>query len=89
MTNFKVYNKFHQNYPDDCVYVGRGSLFGNPYVIGKDGTRAEVIEKYIKLIESDDNLKEIIKQKLKGKNLLCFCSPKICHGDYLLKIANE
>jgi hypothetical protein len=28
------------------VYIGRGSAWGNPYVIGKDGDRAEVIEKY-------------------------------------------
>ena len=28
------------------IYIGRPSLFGNPFKIGKDGTRAEVIEKY-------------------------------------------
>lgn len=85
----KVYNKHHKDYPEDSVYIGRGSDYGNPFVIGKDGTRKEVIQKYIDLIESDQNLKNLIKQRLKGKNLLCFCSPKICHGDYLIKIANE
>lgn len=28
------------------VYVGRGTKWGNPFEIGKDGTRLEVIEKY-------------------------------------------
>lgn len=28
------------------VYIGRGSAFGNPFVIGQDGTRKECIEKY-------------------------------------------
>jgi len=87
--NIKVYNKIDGNYPSDCVYVGRGSYYGNPYVIGKDGTRKEVVEKYIELIENNPDLKELIKQQLKGKNLLCYCAPKLCHGDYLLKIANE
>jgi len=26
---------------------------------------------------------------LKGKNLVCFCKPLKCHGDYLLEITNE
>lgn len=85
----KVYNKNHKNYPEDCVYIGRGSDYGNPFIIGKDGTRKEVIEKYINIIESDENLKKLIKTRLKGKNLLCYCKPKACHGDYLLKISNE
>lgn len=28
------------------VYIGRPSKWGNPFVIEKDGTRKEVIEKY-------------------------------------------
>jgi hypothetical protein len=30
---------------DGAVYIGRGSKWGNPFVIGRDGTRAEVIAK--------------------------------------------
>ena len=30
----------------DRVYVGRPSKWGNPFVIGRDGTREEVIAKY-------------------------------------------
>ena len=30
----------------NAAYIGRPSLWGNPFVIGKDGTRAEVVEKY-------------------------------------------
>ena len=28
-------------------------------------------------------------EELKGKDLVCYCKPARCHGDYLLKIANE
>jgi hypothetical protein len=30
----------------DRVYVGRPSKWGNPFVIGRDGSRDEVIAKY-------------------------------------------
>ena len=69
---------------DNDVYVGRGSKWGNPFVIGKDGVRSEVIKKYIAYFE---NKLEFIKdiEELKGKNLVCYCKPKACHGDYLIK----
>ncbi len=28
------------------VFIGRPSKWGNPFIIGKDGTREEVLEKY-------------------------------------------
>lgn len=73
----------------DAVYIGRPSVWGNPYEIGRDGTRQEVIEKYRQRVESRPMLKELIREKLKGKDLACFCTPKACHGDILIKIANE
>ena len=30
----------------DAVYIGRGSNWGNPYVIGRDGSRALVIARF-------------------------------------------
>ena len=88
----KVYNKYHKNAPKDAVYVGRPSKWGNPFVIGKDGTRAEVIEKYRKFIwdhvfTSDLFMADL--RELKGKDLVCYCAPKPCHADILLEIANE
>ena len=85
----KVWNKYHKGVPKSAVYIGRGSSFGNPYVIGKDGDRDEVCDKFIELVESTDGLKEDLKSELKGKDLVCFCKPHRCHGDYLLKIAND
>lgn len=83
----KVLNK----YTDDCrnaVYIGRGSKYGNPYVIDRDGTREEVVEKYRKYIEGYPELIALVKRNLRGKNLVCYCAPKSCHGDILLEIAN-
>ena len=29
-----VHNKYHGTAPADAVYIGRGSPYGNPYIIG-------------------------------------------------------
>lgn len=85
----KVVNKKHSEYD---VYIGRGSEWGNPFIIGKDGTREEVIEKYRERLEaailSDPTF--ILKlEQLKGKRLGCFCKPKACHGDVLVEKIEE
>lgn len=69
------------------VYIGRPSKWGNPFTIGKDGTREEVIEKFEQYIRSSDLINDI--EELRGKTLGCWCSPKPCHGDVLIKILEE
>jgi len=73
----------------DAVYIGRPSKWGNPFVVGRDGSREEVISKYREWFELHYDLVQAAKDELAGRNLLCFCSPLSCHGDYLLKVANE
>ena len=76
------------------VYVGRGSKWGNPYS-HKEGTLAEqvvgsrsvAIRKYEEYLLSNKDLMESLPD-LKGKTLGCWCKPKSCHGDILLKYAN-
>jgi hypothetical protein len=67
------------------VYIGRPSKWGNPFVIGKDGTRKEVIEKYRKWVLLQPDLLEKLSE-LKGKRLGCYCKPKKCHGDILVEM---
>ncbi len=71
------------------VYIGRPGPFGNPFEIGKDGTREEVVEKYAEWVLTQPELLAIIKTELKGKVLACWCAPKLCHGDILVELANE
>ena len=70
------------------VYIGRGSKWGNPFVIGVDGTRAEVIEKYESWIKGQPELLAALPE-LKNKILGCYCSPRRCHGEVLLKLLRE
>ena len=70
------------------VYIGRPGKWGNPYVIGKDGTRKEVISKYESWIRSKPELINSLYE-LKDKVLGCWCKPKACHGDILIKLVEE
>ena len=67
------------------IYIGRGSVWGNPYKIGKDGTRKEVIEKYRKYLINNKYLMNRIME-LDSKTLGCFCSPLKCHGDVIIEV---
>jgi len=86
----KVYNKHHKDAPPGAVYIGRGSPYGNPFHIGpKDGDRDEVCDKFEAMVEADPQMKAMFIAHLRDKDLVCFCAPLRCHGDYLLRIANQ
>ena len=70
------------------VYIGRGSDWGNPFVIGKDGNRRAVINKYRRWIQKQPTLLKRIPE-LDGKRLGCFCKPRVCHGDVLAELLSE
>jgi len=70
------------------VYIGRGSIWGNPFHIGKDGSRNEVIAKYKKYILADKSLMKELPN-LQGKTLGCWCKPRACHGDVLVEIIKD
>lgn len=70
------------------VYVGRPSKWGNPFVIGRDGTRLEVVAQYRSWVLKQPALLAALSE-LRGKVLGCWCAPLACHGDVLLELANE
>lgn len=77
-------------------YIGRamprqglkGSPFGNPYRIGKDGDGPTVLRKYQDHILSRPELIARLPA-LKGKILACWCKPGPCHGDVLIRLIKE
>ena len=86
----KVYNKY-RNPPSDAVYIGRGSPWGNPFS-HKSGTKAqfqvETREEAIRRFECEV-LPTLDVSSLRGKDLVCFCKPQACHGDSILRKANQ
>ena len=79
----KVVNLRKEKYD---IYIGRGSPYGNPFKIGIDGSREEVINKFKEYIKSKPELIEDMKKNLKGKILGCYCKPFACHGDIIVEL---
>jgi len=91
----KVVNLRKEKY---TVYIGRGSILGNPFVLGKDGNRDEVISKYEKYLRNRlfsnflpgrKTIREAIYNLSADAILGCYCKPKACHGDIIIKIWKE
>lgn len=86
-----IVNKHHGKSGE---YIGRGSPLGNPFVIGKDGSREQVIAKYrVWLNEQIMRKNPVVLDELNrlgnkaidenGLALQCFCYPKPCHGEVI------
>lgn len=85
----RVLNKRKTGNPLGSVYIGRPTKWGNPFVIGRDGTRSEVVEKYKDWLYTQPELMAAAKKELKGRDLVCYCAPQQCHGDILLLLVNS
>ena len=82
-----VLNKRDAQDKEPSTYIGRPSIWGNPFVIGRDGTRRDVIAKYEAWLTAQPDLMARLPS-LAGRNLVCWCAPLGCHGDVLLRLAN-
>jgi hypothetical protein len=88
-----IINKY-KNPTTKGIYIGRGSPLGNPYPITEEQPRDYVIDKYEKylidrIINKDYIIINAINNLNKDSTLICFCSPKRCHGEIIEKIYNE
>lgn len=68
------------------VYIGRGSKWGNPFTIGGDGTREQVIDLYEQWLLDQPDLMAALGE-LTEKTLGCWCAPHRCHGEVLARLA--
>jgi hypothetical protein len=91
--------------PAGTVSIDRMTIFGNPFVVGKHGSRVECVEMFEALVSgftSDVTGFDALTQHawrsamlgglpaLRGRDLACWCRlDQRCHGDVLLKIADE
>lgn len=70
------------------VYIGRPSKWGNPFKIGEDGTRQQVIYKYYLWVREQPELMASLHE-LYDKRLGCWCGEQLCHGHALLMLMAE
>lgn len=85
----RVLNRHRDPVPPGAIFIGRPSLLGNPFIIGVHGTRDEVCDMYEVWLLGQPTLIAAIRTQLRGLDLVCFCAPRRCHGDTVLRIANE
>lgn len=91
-----------KNHPD-AVYVGRamprqrlkGSKFANPFKIGRDGNRQEVLVRYTYWMGAEGPIGDV--PELRGRTLACWCRrdgekpghDNACHADILSWLLEE
>ena len=77
-----------------CVKVDRTTKWGNPFILGEHGTRAECVQLFELMLSglicaSKDNVAEQAaylemarrdREQLRGKNLACWCPLTDSHG---------
>lgn len=77
------------------VYIGRpgkglSGYYGNPFRLMREQDRDELLHRYwdwaAERIHRDPQFWDMVNH-LNGKTLVCFCSPRKCHGDVLLLLA--
>ncbi len=72
------------------VRVDRATRWGNPFCIGRDGTRAEVIERYRRDLWRRIRTGEVDVDELAAlddRDLACWCAPLPCHAEVLARAA--
>lgn len=90
----RVLNRKTDGIPAGAVYVGRPTRWGNhfthlPSVARRPGmvlceTREEAVERYAEWLPGS----ALDPTELRGRDLVCWCSPEPCHADVLLGLAN-
>lgn len=91
--------------PPNTAKVDRTTKWGNPFVVGKHGTREQCVDLFHKMLAGyicisrgppmkvQEQYRAMVtadRDELRGKNLACWCSPDApCHADHLLKIKHK
>lgn len=78
--------------PPYTVKVDRSTPWGNPFTAKDITARSTAIKAFEQYMAqpAQSGLRDAIKDKLRGKNLACWCPLDApCHADILLAIANE
>lgn len=93
----QVVNKYHLEgipwrHRQEFQYIGRGSMFGNPFKLAPGAARGSTLAKFHKYfherLAEDKHFRKAV-HALYGKILVCFCKPQPCHGDIIAKYLEE
>lgn len=72
--------------PPNTIYVGRPTKWANPYRIGVNGNRDEVVELYKDWLREKIEENPKFLEPLKGKDVACWCRlDEKCHADVIIE----
>lgn len=85
--------------PDGVVRIDRRGPWGNPFSHVPNtkarwmcSSRNESVDRFHEwVLHSDDREAVWIREhisELEGKDLICWCTPRRCHGEVLMELAN-
>lgn len=83
----RLLNIRRDGFPEGSVLIDRTTRLGNPFRIGRDGSRAECVAKHREWIKTQPQLLAYLRT-LRGRDMVCHCMPLECHGTIYLEIAN-
>lgn len=80
--------------PENAIYIGRvsvknglaGSRYANPFPAKSEADREGVVRQYQDWLAREIHQGRITREELAemhGKDLVCYCAPKLCHGHVL------
>ena len=90
--------------PSETKYVGRGTLYGNPYRVARTrreldagdptvvASPQEAVARYCEWLTTPQGqyVGDCARRLLRGRDLACWCPlGQVCHADVLLRIANR
>lgn len=92
--NIRIGNKSRG---DEGIYVGRPSVFGNPFRQDNDFTRDAAILEYAAFLRHEIQtpcskvnraLKQLAMRVANGEDLVltCWCAPKRCHAEIIREV---
>jgi len=77
---------------DMVLENGQDGYFGNPFRLEAEEPRGATLERFrewaVNRMTTDEEYRRRVSE-LKGKTLICFCSPSLCHGDILAEITES
>ena len=82
--------------PPGAIYIGRkngryqlpASKWANRFTVRQEADREAAVASYERWLRSQPQLMAALRE-LYGRDLVCWCAPLPCHGDVLLRLANE
>ena len=85
----RIYNLRNSPNLINTLIVDRRTEWGNPFHMQAESDRDEVCVRFLDYAIDRNRTDPNWLKPLRGKDLACWCTPKRCHAETLLLLANE